>query len=99
MTDEVRHLRVEVQVLERAVHRFEERLAGLRDEMIRGFDRMDILLSNQFGEILTLFGQANTRIDTLTTSLNDIATRLEDGERRTDERHAEILAAIKGMQG
>jgi len=85
MTDEIRHLRVEVQVLERAVHRFEERLAGLREEITKGFDRLDIVLANQFGETLMLFGQVNTR--------------LEDEKRRADERHAEILAAIKDMRG
>jgi hypothetical protein len=85
MTDEIRHLRVEVQVLERAVHRFEERLAGLREEITKGFDRLDIVLANQFGETLMLFSQINARIDAL--------------ERRADERHAEILAAIKDMRG
>jgi hypothetical protein len=85
MTDEIRHLRVEVQVLERAVHRFEERLAGLREEITKGFDRLDIVLANQFGETLMLFSQVNARIDGM--------------ERRADERHAEILTAIKDMRG
>lgn len=91
MTDEIRHLRVEVQVLERAVHRFEERLAGLREEVTKGFDRLDIVLANQFGETLMLFGQVNARIAAL-------ETRMDDMERKADERHAEILAAIRGMQ-
>lgn len=85
MTDEIRHLRVEVQVMERAVHRFEERLAGLRDETIRGFDRMDIVMADHFGETLKLFGQLHARLDDL--------------ERKADERHAELLAAIRGLQG
>lgn len=85
MTDEIRHLRVEVQVLERAVHRFEERLAGLREEITKGFDRIDIVLANQFGETLTLFSQVNARIDAM--------------ESKADERHAEVMAAIRGMQG
>lgn len=85
MTDEVRHLRVEVQVLERAVHRFEERLAGLREEMIKGFDRMDILLAEHLGETLKLFGHVNTRLDGI--------------ESRADERHAELLAAIREAKG
>lgn len=85
MTDEVRHLRVEVQVLERAVHRFEERLAGLREETVKGFDRMDILLAEHLGETLKLFSHVNTRLDDL--------------ERKADERHAELLAAIRGMTG
>jgi hypothetical protein len=92
MTDEVRHLRVEVQVLERAVHRFEERLAGLREEVTKGFDRVDIVLADQFGETLTLFGQVNTRLD-------EVNTRLDGLERKGDERHAEVLAAIRGIQG
>jgi chaperonin cofactor prefoldin len=90
VTDEVRHLRVEVQVLERAVSRFEERLAGLREEVTKGFDRMDIVLANQFGEVLMLFGQVNDRIDAL-------GTRLDDDERRADERHAELLEAIRSI--
>jgi hypothetical protein len=85
MTDEVRHLRVEVQVLERAVSRFEERLAGLREEMIKGFDRQDILMADQFGELLKLFGHLNERVDDL--------------ENKADERHAELLAAIRGIRG
>lgn len=91
MTDEIRHLRVEVEVLERAVHRFEERLAGLREEVTKGFDRLDIVLANQFGETLMLFGQVNARIAAL-------ETRIDDMERKADERHAEILAAIRGAQ-
>jgi uncharacterized membrane-anchored protein len=84
MTDEIRHLRVEVQVLERAVHRFEERLAGLREEMIKGFDRMDILMAEHFGETMKLFSQVNARLDEV--------------ERRADERHAELLAAIREVK-
>lgn len=83
MTDEVRHLRVEVQVLERAVHRFEERLAGLREEVIKGFDRADITMADHFGELLTLLGQVTARIDAL--------------ESKADERHAELLEAIRSI--
>lgn len=84
MTDEVRHLRIEVQVLERAVNRFEERLAGLREEVIKGFDRADITMADHFGELLTLLGQVNARLDAL--------------ESKADERHAELLAAIRSLK-
>lgn len=78
MTDEIRHLRVEVQVLERAVHRFEERLAGLREEVTKSFDRMDIVLANQFGEILALFSQLSTRIDRLESRADEILAAIKD---------------------
>jgi hypothetical protein len=51
---------------------------------------MDIVLANQFGEVLMLFGQVNDRIDAL-------GTRLDDDERRADERHAELLEAIRSI--
>jgi hypothetical protein len=84
MTDDLRNLRVEVQVLERAVHRFEERLAGLREEVTKGFDRLDIVLANQFGETLMLLNQADARLGAL--------------ERKGDERHAELMALLRGLQ-
>jgi hypothetical protein len=84
VTDEIRHLRVEVQVLERAVHRFEEKLAGLREEILKGFDRADIILADQFGEVLKLFAHVNARLDGL--------------ESKADERHAELLAAIRELK-
>lgn len=83
MSDEVRQLRVEVQVLARAVSRFESSLAGLREEMIKGFDRMDILLAEQHGEVVKLVAHLSERIDAL--------------ESRADERHAELLEAIRNL--
>lgn len=84
MTDEIRNLRVEVEVLRRAVHRFEERLAGLREETTKGFDRVDIVLANQFGETLMLLGQVNNRVTAL--------------EQKVDKGFAEVLEAIRGLK-
>lgn len=84
MVDEVRQLRVEVQVLERAVQRFEERLAGLREEVTRGFDRVDILLATHFGDVLKL--------------QTHMLERIEGLERKVEDNHAAVLAAIESLR-
>lgn len=73
------------------IARIDKRFNSLEETIRDGFDRMDIVLANQFGEILTLFSQVNARIDSL-------EHHLKENERRAEERHATIIDIIKGKR-
>lgn len=72
MTDEIRNLRVEVRVLERAVSRFEARAAAFEAQVAQGFDRMDILMAEQHGDMIKLVTQMDSRIDEILTIVKSL---------------------------
>lgn len=72
MNDDVRQLMVEVKVLERAVSRFEARASSFEAQVAQGFDRMDILLAEQHGEMLKLVSHLDGRIDEVLAAIKDI---------------------------
>jgi hypothetical protein len=69
------------------LNRIDKQFDSLEETLRCGFTRMHSRIEH-FGETLTLLGQANARI---------LETRL--GGMESNERHAELLAAIREMKG
>ena len=65
------------------IARIDKQFDSLEETLRRGFDRMGSKLE-QFGETLKLFAQVNTRLDAV--------------ERTAEERHTEVLEAIRNLK-
>jgi septal ring factor EnvC (AmiA/AmiB activator) len=72
------------------LNRIEKQFDSLEETLRDGFTRMRSKL-DQFGEVLTLFAQVTARLDALEAHLDTL-------ERKGDERHAELLAILRGLQ-